>query len=49
MKAWKNYLKSMLPEAVLDYQLFQGRNHFVLGLPTWQEDADFILDWIDKH
>ncbi|WP_421828409.1 alpha/beta hydrolase [Larkinella sp.] len=33
--------------SVLDYKLFSGRNHYVLGLPTWQEDADFILDWID--
>lgn len=32
--------------SVLDYKLFKGRNHFVLGLPTWKEDADYILDWI---
>lgn len=35
--------------SVLDYKLFTGRNHFVLGLPTWQEDADFILDWLEKN
>jgi pimeloyl-ACP methyl ester carboxylesterase len=35
--------------SVLDYKLFLGRNHFVLGLPTWKEDADYILDWINKH
>jgi pimeloyl-ACP methyl ester carboxylesterase len=35
--------------SVLDYKLFPNRNHFVLGLPTWKEDADFILDWIDNN
>ncbi|MBD0257589.1 MAG: alpha/beta hydrolase [Cytophagales bacterium] len=34
--------------SVLDYKLFIGRNHYVLGLPTWQEEADYILDWIGK-
>jgi pimeloyl-ACP methyl ester carboxylesterase len=27
----------------------QDRNHFVLGLPTWRQDADLIADWIQKH
>lgn len=35
--------------SVLDYKEFPGRNHFVLGQVTWQEDADYILDWIDKQ
>jgi pimeloyl-ACP methyl ester carboxylesterase len=35
--------------SVLDYKLFQGRNHYVLGLPTWKEDADYILDWINRN
>lgn len=35
--------------SVLDYQLFPGRNHYVLAQPTWQEDADYILNWLDKQ
>lgn len=35
--------------SVLEYKLFQGRNHYVLGLPTWKEDADYILDWINRN
>lgn len=35
--------------SVVDYKEFEGRNHFVLGQPTWKEDADYILDWISKH
>jgi hypothetical protein len=30
----------------LDYKLFAGRNHFVLGQPTWRQDADYILKWL---
>ncbi len=33
-------------DSVTDYKLFSGRNHFVLGQPTWKEDADFIHEWI---
>lgn len=35
--------------SVIEYKEFAGRNHFVLGQPTWKEDADYILDWLDKH
>jgi pimeloyl-ACP methyl ester carboxylesterase len=27
----------------------KDRNHFVLGLPTWKEDAEDILNWISTH
>jgi pimeloyl-ACP methyl ester carboxylesterase len=37
------------PESVTDYKVFPGRNHFVLGQPTWSEDAEFILEWINKQ
>ena len=32
--------------AVTDYKEFPGRNHFVLGQPTWQQDAQYIYDWL---
>lgn len=44
----RNYNAYKKNGSVLDYKLFKGRNHYVLGLPTWKEDADFILDWIKK-
>jgi pimeloyl-ACP methyl ester carboxylesterase len=34
-------------DSVLDYQVFPGRNHFVLGQPTWREDAEFICTWVE--
>jgi len=35
--------------SVTDYKEFPGRNHYVVGQPTWKEDADYILDWLDKN
>jgi pimeloyl-ACP methyl ester carboxylesterase len=35
--------------SVLNYKEFPGRNHYVLGQSTWKEDADYILDWLEKQ
>ncbi len=43
---YKQYRKS---SSITDYKEFKGRNHFVLGQPTWKEDAGYILDWIGKQ
>jgi alpha-beta hydrolase superfamily lysophospholipase len=43
-----NYEKYKISFAKVDYIEFEGRNHFVLGQPTWQEDASHILNWIEK-
>ncbi|GAB3323757.1 alpha/beta hydrolase [Larkinella ripae] len=45
----RNYKAYQPNGSVLDYKEFPGRNHFVLGQPTWQEDADYILEWLSKH
>jgi hypothetical protein len=42
----RNFKKYKKNGSVLDYKEFPGRNHFVLGQPTWKEDADYILDRI---
>ncbi|GGH76912.1 pimeloyl-ACP methyl ester carboxylesterase [Filimonas zeae] len=46
---YRNYKRYSNPQSVVEYVNKQGRNHFVLGLPTWKEDADFILAWIAKQ
>lgn len=46
---FRNYKKYVKNGSVLDYKEFAGRNHFVVGLPTWRENADYILEWIDKN
>jgi len=43
-----NYKKYRHKDSVTDYAAFRGRNHFVLGQPTWKEEADHILHWIEK-
>lgn len=35
--------------SVTDYKEFKGRNHSVLVLPTWKEDADYIIDWLERN
>ncbi|SFM87825.1 Lysophospholipase, alpha-beta hydrolase superfamily [Chitinophaga sp. YR627] len=46
---YANYKKYSNSNSVTDYKEFKGRNHFVLGQPTWKEDADYILEWLNKH
>lgn len=46
LRNFKKYKKDN--GSILEYKEFAGRNHFVLGQKTWKEDADFILDWIQK-
>lgn len=45
---YANYRKYQKSNSITDYATFPGRNHFVLGQPTWKEDADYILAWIAK-
>lgn len=45
---FRNFKKYAKNDSVLDYKEFPGRNHFVLGQSTWQEDADYILEWLEK-
>jgi len=46
---YRNYKAYKSKYSVVDYVNKPGRNHFVLGLPTWKEDADYILNWINTH
>lgn len=46
---YRNFQKYKKNGSVLEYKEFPGRNHFVLGLPVWKEDAEYILDWINSH
>jgi pimeloyl-ACP methyl ester carboxylesterase len=46
---YANYLKYKNNDSIIEYKEFKGRNHFVLGQPTWKEDADYILQWISNQ
>ena len=32
--------------SVTELKVLEGRNHFVIGQPTWKETADIILEWL---
>jgi pimeloyl-ACP methyl ester carboxylesterase len=46
---YKNFKKYKNQNAITEYKVFEGRNHNVLGLPTWKENADYILNWMSKY
>ncbi|GAA4313569.1 alpha/beta hydrolase [Mucilaginibacter gynuensis] len=45
----RNFKKYKRNGSIIEYKEFKGRNHNVLGLKTWKEDADYILNWISKY
>jgi pimeloyl-ACP methyl ester carboxylesterase len=46
---YRNFRKYKQNGSVLEYKEFPGRNHHILGQPTWKEDAAYILNWIEKY
>jgi pimeloyl-ACP methyl ester carboxylesterase len=32
-----------------DYKEFEGRSHFTVGQPGWEEVADYALNWANEH
>lgn len=44
---YRNFKRYRNNQSVTDYKEFDGRNHYVVGLPTWREEADYILDWLN--
>ena len=45
----KRVFKSYKSKNSVTEFIVRERNHFVLGQPTWREDANFILAWLHKH
>lgn len=43
---YENYAEYHKDNYITDYKKFPGRNHYVLALPTWKEEAEYITDWI---
>lgn len=46
---YSNFKSYKDADSVTEFKEFKGRNHFVLGQPTWKENADFILEWIGRN
>lgn len=43
-----NYSRYKNSKSVTDYKVFEGINHGVLGLPTWQNQADYAFNWLNS-
>lgn len=35
--------------SVTEYKEFAGSNHFVVSLPTWKNEAEYIYNWLQKN
>jgi pimeloyl-ACP methyl ester carboxylesterase len=46
---WRNFKHYKNNDSITEFKEFEGRNHFVLGQPTWKEDAAYISNWINVH
>ncbi len=46
---YSNFKRYQNSASVTDYKVFAGRNHFVLGQPTWQQDAAFVAGWLAQQ
>ena len=45
----QNFQRYHSSSAVTDYKEFPGRPHFSIGVPGWEEVADYALDWAERH
>ncbi|WP_439584835.1 alpha/beta hydrolase [Dyadobacter bucti] len=45
----RNYHRYKQNGSVLEYKEFPGRNHHLLAQPGWENDANYILDWIKNY
>lgn len=43
---YDNYLKYDRSHSVTGYKEFAGKNHFVPGLPSWHDEAGYIIEWL---
>jgi len=45
--SYENYIRYNKNHSITDYKEFKDKNHFVLGLQSWHDEADYILSWIE--
>jgi pimeloyl-ACP methyl ester carboxylesterase len=43
---YANFRKYKTSGSVTEYKKFEGRTHYVLGQPGWEEVAGYILNWL---
>jgi len=45
---YSNYKRYKDKSSITDYKEFEGKNHYVLGLPGWKDEAGYSLNWIQE-
>lgn len=46
---YENYARYLKDHSITDYKEFSSRNHIAMALPGWEEQAEYITDWIEIH
>jgi len=46
---YSNFKKYKDKSSVTEYKEFKGKNHFVLGLSSWKEEAQYALEFINAN
>lgn len=44
----KNYHKYKHSDAITDFYMFEGRTHWLLAQPGWEEVADYAINWVES-
>jgi pimeloyl-ACP methyl ester carboxylesterase len=45
--SYSNYKKYATADSVTDYIEFKTHTHLVFGVPSWKDEADVVLHWLD--
>lgn len=45
----RNFKRYKNPGSVTDFWEVAANNHFVVGLPNWEQTAGYIYNWIQEH
>jgi pimeloyl-ACP methyl ester carboxylesterase len=44
--SYSNYKRYAMADSVTDYVEFKTHTHLVFGVPTWKDEADVVLHWL---
>jgi pimeloyl-ACP methyl ester carboxylesterase len=44
--SYSNYKRYAMTDSVTDYVEFKTHTHLVFGVPTWKDEADVVLHWL---
>lgn len=44
--SYSNYKKYAMADSITDYVEFKAHSHLVFGVPSWKDEADVVLHWL---